>query len=46
MADKIKFSYNLQPIDKYLSQAEQNVSPGTPDCLNVNALLEGNTTLA
>ena len=27
-ADKIKFPYNLQPIDKYLRQAEYNISPG------------------
>ena len=41
MADKIKFPYNLQPIDKYLRQAESNFSLGTPYCLNANDLLEG-----
>ena len=46
MADKVKFPYSLQPVDKYLRQAEENVSPGTPLCLKVNALLEGKTTLA
>lgn len=43
--DKIKFPYNLQPIDKQLRQAEYNIPPGTAN-LNVNALLEGKTTLA
>ena len=46
MAGKIKFPYNLQPIGKYLRQAEYNISPGTVYCLDVNALLEGKTTLA
>ena len=39
-ADKIKFPYNQQHTDKYLRQAECKVSLGTPNCLNVNALLE------
>ena len=43
---EIKFPYNLQPIDKYLRQAEYDFPPGTPNCLNVNALLEEKTTLA
>lgn len=51
IADKIKFPYNLQPIDKYLKQEEcyiqyiqYNILPATPYCLN--SLLEGETTLA
>ena len=43
--DKIKVPYNLQPIDKYLRQAENDIPPGTPNCLNFNALLEEKTTL-
>ena len=46
MADKIEFPYNPQPIDKYLRQAEEAIPPGTPYCLNADALLEGKTTLA
>ena len=34
-----KFPYNLKFIDKYLRQAEYDIPPGTPNCLNV--LLEG-----
>ena len=37
--DKIKSPYNLQPIDKYLRQAEYDIPPGTPNYLN--AFLEG-----
>ena len=44
--DKIKFPYILQPVDKYLRQADYSTLPGTPYCLNVGALLEGKTTLA
>lgn len=42
--DKIKCPNNLQPIDKYLGQAEYKVPPGS-SCLYVNALLEGKATL-
>ena len=38
--DKMKFLYNLQPVDKYLRQAEYGIPPGTPHTLNANALLE------
>jgi len=43
--DKIKFPYNLQPIDRYLGQAEYDVPPGTPNCLSVNALLKAKSNL-
>ena len=46
IVDKIKCPYNLWPIDKYLRRAEYDIPPGTPNSLNVNALLEGKTTLA
>ena len=44
--DKIKFSYNVQPTDKYLRQAEDDTPPGTPNYLNVNVWPEVKTTLA
>ena len=44
--DEIKFPYNLQPTENYLRQAEYNIPPVTANCLNVNILLEGKTTLA
>lgn len=43
--DKIKYPYNLQPVDKYLRQAEYADSQEAPKSLNVTALLEGETSL-
>ena len=41
MADKIKFLYNLQPIDKYLSQIQSlTFLQELPTGPNVNATLE------
>lgn len=34
--DKIKFSYNLHPIYKYLTQAECDILQGTRGFLNVD----------
>ena len=36
---KIQLPYNLQPIDKFLRQ-QSDLPPGSPNCLNMNALLE------
>ena len=44
--DKIKFPYNLQPIDKYLKQAECDIPQGTYSCLDVNVLLETKSNLS
>ena len=41
-----KVPYNLQHTDKYLRQAEYNIPPETPNCHNVNALLEGKNNLS
>lgn len=42
--DKTKCPDNVQPTDKYLRRAKDNLPPGTP-VGNVNASLEGKTTL-
>lgn len=42
--DKIKFPYNLKPVDIYFRQAKNDILPETPNCLN--AFLEGKRTLA
>ena len=44
--DKIKLKNNLQPIYKFLRQAEYDIPLGTPNCLNVNALLEAKSKLS
>ena len=44
--DKIKFPSNPQLTGKYLQQAEYDIPPGNPNCLNVNALLERKAILA
>ena len=43
--DEIKCLYNLQPIDKYLRQAQYNIPEEAPKCLNVTALLGRKTAL-
>lgn len=43
---KIKFPYDLQPIDKYLRHAEGDIPQGTLSCLNVNSLLETKSKLS
>ena len=37
-ADKIKFPYNLQPIDEYLRYEEYDILPRTRGYLNVDVL--------
>ena len=45
MVNKIKFPYYQQPMDKYLRQAQWNISLEASYRLNVHALLEGETIL-
>ena len=45
MVNKIKFLYNLQPVDKYLRQTQSLVLQESPTVLLLN-LTKGKTTLA
>ena len=45
-ASKIKFPYNLQPINKFLRKAEYDTLPGTQNCVKVNAFLEAKSNLS